>query len=202
MLHSGPQVELPSHTAMSSHWSQDAYIQAYRFAAHAHRWQKVPGTSFPYIMHLSFVAMEVLAAAAVEDIGDVDLAMKCALLHDTLEDTRVRYAELQQQFGQAVADGVLALTLNKRLSRSEQMPECLKRIRAQRLEIWMVKLADRITNLQPPPRHWSVSRIRDYHRESQVILEALGSASSHLGQRLREKIAGYAMFGEPNNLHR
>ena len=117
---------------MSSAWSQDLYIQTYRFAAHAHRWQKVPGTSLPYIMHLSFVAMEMLAVAAVEDIGDANLAMQCALLHDTLEDTRVRYEQLQENFGQAVADGVLALTLNKRLPRPAQMSECLERIRAQR----------------------------------------------------------------------
>lgn len=184
---------------MTSSWSQDLFIQTYRFAAHAHRWQKVPGTSLPYIMHLSFVAMEVLAAAANENIGDADLAMQCALLHDTLEDTRVRYEELQQKFGQAVADGVLALTLNKRLPRPAQMPECLERIQAQRAEIWMVKLADRITNLQPPPPHWSLTRIQDYHRESQGILEALGSASAFLAQRLRRMIVTYAAFADPGS---
>ncbi|HET6846265.1 MAG TPA: HD domain-containing protein [Anaerolineales bacterium] len=184
---------------MSSDWSQDLYIRAYRFAAHAHRWQKVPGTSLPYIMHLSFVAMEVLAVAAAEDIGDANLAIQCALLHDTLEDTRVRYEQLQREFNQDVARGVLALTLNKRLPKAGQMPECLERIRAQRKEIWMVKLADRITNLQPPPPHWSRQRIWDYHRESQGILEALGSSSSFLAQRLRDKIAEYAVFAAPDN---
>ena len=44
---------------MPSAWSQDLYIEAYRFAAQAH-WknqQLVPGTSIPF----SFVAMEVIA---------------------------------------------------------------------------------------------------------------------------------------------
>ncbi len=186
---------------MPSSWSQDLYIQTYRFAAHAHRWQKVPGTSLPYIMHLSFVAMEMLAAAASENIGDSNLAVQCALLHDTLEDTRVRYEQLQENFGQAVADGVLALTLKKRLPRPAQMPECLERIQAQRPEIWMVKLADRITNLQPPPPHWSLSRIQDYHRESQGILEVLGSASAFLAERLRRMIVAYSAFADPGNLH-
>jgi (p)ppGpp synthase/HD superfamily hydrolase len=187
---------------MPSPWSQDTYIRTYRFAAHAHRWQKVPGTSFPYIMHLSFVAMEILAVASAEDIDDPNLALQCALLHDSLEDTRVRYEQLQQEFGRAVAAGALALTLNKRLPRAAQMPECLERIRAQRLEIWMVKLADRITNLQPPPPHWPRERIKDYHRESQAILEALGPASMFLAHRLRDKIAEYAVFAEPANLPR
>lgn len=177
---------------VESRWSQDLYIKAYRFAARAHRWQKVPGTNLPYIMHLSFAAMEILAAA--EDIGDADLAVQCALLHDTLEDTFVRYDTLLAQFGQPVADGVQALTLNKRLPRGEQMAECLERIRAQRGEIWMVKMADRITNLQPPPRHWSKKRIAEYHAESAVILGALKDASPFLAQRLRDKIKDYAFF--------
>jgi len=41
-----------------SHWSQDTYIKAYRFAAEAHNGQLVPGTTLPYLMHISMVAME------------------------------------------------------------------------------------------------------------------------------------------------
>lgn len=187
---------------MSTQWSQERYISAYRFAVQAHRWQKVPGTSLPYIMHLSFAAMEILAAAAHSDLGDADLAVQCALLHDTLEDTRVRYEQLQGQFGQRVADGVQALTLNKKLRRGDQMAECLTRIRAGSPEIWMVKLADRITNLQPPPPHWSVQRIQDYHSESQVILEKLGPANAFLAERLKAKIAQYAASTTPGRLRR
>jgi (p)ppGpp synthase/HD superfamily hydrolase len=186
--------------AMPTTWSQDLYIRAYRFAAQAHRWQRVPGTSLPYIMHLSFAAMEILAVAAVEDLGDANVAVQCALLHDTLEDTRVRYEQLQADFGQAVADGVLALTLNKKLPKSSQMTECLGRIKVQPRQIWMVKMADRITNLQPPPPHWSLDRIQDYHREAQVILEALGSASPFLAERLRLKISEYAAYAARQGL--
>ena len=177
-----------------SRWSQELYIRAYRFAAQAHRWQRVPGTSLPYIMHLSFAAMEVMAAACAEDIGDADLAVQCALLHDVLEDTLVGYEKVRVEFGETVAQGVLALTVNKGLPRTEQMPECLGRIRQQRREVWMVKLADRITNLQPPPRHWSRNRIREYHAEARVIHEALGSASPFLAERLQLKLSEYASF--------
>ena len=176
-------------------WSQDEYIRAYHFAARAHRWQLYPGTSIPYIMHLSFVSMEVMATLAqAETVQDPDLALQCALLHDVLEDTRVRYEQVRDEFGDAVAQGVRALTVDKRLPRREQMAECLPRIRQQPAEIWMVKLADRITNLQPPPRHWSKARIRDYHQEAQVILAALKGASPFLAERLRVKINEYAAF--------
>lgn len=168
-------------------------MKAYRFAAEAHRWQRVPGTHLPYIMHLSFAAMEILAAVAVEDF-DADLALQCALLHDTLEDTLVRYDKLQQEFGEAVAHGVSALTLDKKLPKLNQMPECLDRIRRQPREIWRVKLADRITNLQPPPARWSKERIREYHAEAQVILAALKDASPFLADRLSVKVRDYAAF--------
>jgi (p)ppGpp synthase/HD superfamily hydrolase len=169
-------------------------MKAYRFAAEAHRWQRVPGTHLPYIMHLSFVAMEVLAAASVEAIPEANLAVQCALLHDVLEDTMVRYDKVRENFGEPVALGVLALTLNKKLPKGGQMAECLGRIRQQPREIWMVKLADRITNLQPPPPHWSQKRIREYFDESQVILEALKAASPFLAQRLAAKHRAYAAF--------
>lgn len=168
-------------------------MEAYRFAAEAHRWQRVPGTHLPYIMHLSFVAMEILAAATVEDF-EADLAVQCALLHDVLEDTFTRPEQLRAGFGERVTAGVMALSLKKRLSKAEQMPECLGRIRQQPREIWMVKMADRITNLQPPPRHWSVKRIREYHAEAQVIHGALQQASAWLAERLKRKIADYAAF--------
>jgi len=179
-----------------SPWSQDLYIKAYRFAAHAHRWQRVPGTPLPYITHLSLVSMEIMAASSAGELDSpgADLALQCALLHDVLEDTRVRYARLQELFGEDVAQSVQALTVIKKLPKEEQMVECLRRIRQQPREIWMVKLADRITNLQPPPPRWSKARIRDYHQESQAIHAALGQASPLLSARLSVKIGEYAAF--------
>ena len=98
---------------MLNQWSQDTYIKAYRFAAEAHNGQLVPGSDLPYIMHLSFVAMEVLAALAVEPVALPDLALQCALLHDTIEDTDITYDDVQATFGANVADGVLAMTIDE-----------------------------------------------------------------------------------------
>ena len=47
---------------MPTPWSQNAYIEAYRFAAEAHVGQLHPGTEISYLMHLGFVSMELLAA--------------------------------------------------------------------------------------------------------------------------------------------
>ena len=175
-------------------WSQETYIRAYRFAAEAHLGQKYPGTELPYLLHVGLVCMEILAALYVERECDGDLALQCALLHDTIEDTAVTYEQVRDEFGLAVADGVLALTKNETLEKSLQMGDSLRRIQAQPREIGMVKLADRITNLQQPPRYWMADKIARYHREAQQIYDALHATGPFLAARLAQKIADYQQF--------
>jgi len=55
----------------------------------------------------------------------------------------------------------------------------------------MVKMCDRITNLQPPPKHWSNKKIINYHQEAILIREKLGKANQYLAQRLHNKITQY-----------
>ncbi len=177
---------------MPSTWSQDKYIRALKFAAEAHHGQTVPGSDLPYIVHVTMVAMEIIAALAQEDDLDGDLAVQCALLHDVIEDTGISYEELSVEFGPAVAEGVLALSKNDDLeSKQEKMTDSLERIKLQTKEIWMVKLADRITNLQPPPGHWNSKKIERYREEGRVILSELDIASPYLAERLRQKISIY-----------
>lgn len=177
-------------------WSQDSYIKAYRFAAQAHRGQTVPGTDLPYIMHVSFVCMEVIAALHLEKGHDENLAVQCALLHDVIEDTDATYEQVQTGFGESVANGVLALSKDKALAKHLQLVDSLRRIRQQPQTVWMVKLADRITNLQPPPSHWTQDKIVHYQEEAVRIHQALKVASSLLASRLLTKIEDYKSYIE------
>ena len=173
-------------------WSQEKYIRALKFAARAHDSQVLPGTNLPYVVHATMAMMEVIVAIEREKEVDGELAVQCALLHDVLEDTPVSFDDLAVAFGKDVAEGVLALTKNKDLpSKAERMRDSLTRIRRQPREIWMVKLADRITNLQPPPAHWSQEKISVYAKEALVILKALRKASPYLAKRLKGKLAAY-----------
>ena len=122
---------------------------------------------------------------------DVDLAMQCALLHDSVEDAGVTVSTLKQEFGERVAQGVSALTKNGAVPKTERMADSLRRIRAQPREVWLVKLADRITNLDPAPPHWSEERRKAYRAEAEEIANALGEASAALNERIRSKIAQY-----------
>ena len=170
-------------------WNQDLFKRTLDFAAKAHGAQLVPGSGAPYVVHLVKVTTEVLRAA--DGTFEVDLAMQCALLHDCVEDAGVAVATLREQFGERVAQGVSALTKDDAVPKAERMADSLRRIQAQPREVWLVKLADRITNLEPAPAHWSVEKRAAYRAEAQVICDALGSAHAGLAARMREKIAQY-----------
>lgn len=172
-------------------WSQELYLKASRFAAVAHKDQTIPGTALPYILHLTNVCMELITAMYVEPANKPDLAIQCALLHDIIEDAGITFEDIRNVFGQDVAEGVQALTKNKEIEKQLRMADSIARIKLQPREIWMVKLADRITNLQPPPGHWTRDRINLYRVEAAYILEELGESSSVLSERLGRKIEDY-----------
>jgi (p)ppGpp synthase/HD superfamily hydrolase len=176
---------------MSSTFSRDIYMRAWHFAATRHLGQKVPSSELPYVTHVGAVAMEVLATLALEDFTEPDLAVACALLHDTVEDTETTRDEIASEFGPAVAAGVSALSKNDELPKGERMADSLRRILEQPREIWLVKLADRTVNMEPAPAHWPSEKRRAYKAQASEILEALGSVSPSLSARLREKIARY-----------
>jgi (p)ppGpp synthase/HD superfamily hydrolase len=170
-------------------FAPDRYVVALRFAAERHLTQKEPGCELPYLVHVTSVAAEVIAA-----LPDSDLAITCALLHDIVEDTPTTLAEVSERFGADVAAGVGALTKNAALPKSEQMSDSLRRIREQPHAIWCVKLADRITNLAAPPHYWTREKCAAYRDEAIAIADALGAANALLHDRLRAKIAAYAAY--------
>lgn len=180
-------------------WDQDLYVTAWDFASAAHKGQEyngpVEGEKVDYINHVGSVAMETCWALIAEPGRNGNLAVQCALLHDVIEDTQYTYDDILEQFGEAVADGVLALTKFPQVGdKQAQMRDSLERIKQQPKEVWIVKLADRITNLSPPPWYWKTEKMMRYRDEAQVIHDALGSASNCLAQRLQNKITQYDQY--------
>lgn len=177
-------------------WDQDKLIDAWNFAAFAHRGQFVPGSDVPYLNHLGLVTLEVMAVVVGEEpVDDPDLLIQCAVLHDCIEDTETTFEDVAQRFGRNVAQGTAALSKDPRLAdKSDRIKDSLARIRKQPKEVWMVKLADRITNLQPPPSHWDRKKRTKYRDEAVLILETLSEANAHLAKRLKQKISQYAEY--------
>ena len=173
--------------------TQSLYQKAIKFAAakHATQNQTVPGTNLPYVVHLSNVAMEILIASFHTENFNPDFAVQVALLHDTLEETSTTFGELETEFGVDIAKAVLALSKNTELSGEEQMLDCKRKIKLLQPEVWAVKLADRITNLQPPPLHWNNERKIRYRDDAALILSELKDGNEYLAKRLEGKIKEY-----------
>jgi (p)ppGpp synthase/HD superfamily hydrolase len=180
-------------------WPIDALQDAWQLATRMHDGQKYgganPGEQIEYMSHIGSVAFEVLTAATIEKNFDTNLAIHCAILHDTLEDTALTYEELVQQFGAAVAEGVLALTKSDTFAdKQAKMLDSLARIKQQPREVWAVKLADRIANLSAPPFYWDNEKKKAYRAEAQLIYDALKDGSQYLAARLATKIKAYERF--------
>ena len=171
-------------------WNPDLYVRTLNFAAAAHGRQEVPGNGHPYVVHLAMVCAEVLRAPGL----DTDFALQCALLHDTLEDTAITADEILLAFGPEVLAGVKALTKRADLPKEAAMQDSLRRILECPPEVAAVKLADRITNLQPPPSYWSGEKRQAYMDEACLIHQHLAPRCPVLGERLETRIKAYADF--------
>jgi (p)ppGpp synthase/HD superfamily hydrolase len=181
-----------------SHWSPDLFAETWEFATRYHAGQsyggREEGTQVPYLNHIASVAVEVIHVLPLAPDVEGDYAVQCALLHDVIEDTEVTYEMLSARFGEPVAAGVLALTKNGALPKDEQMADSLRRIRAQRPEVAMVKMADRIANLYHPPFYWGAGKIEQYRQEALQIHGALHTANAPLARRLWQRIEAYKQF--------
>ncbi len=102
----------------------------------------------PYFSH------PVAVAAILTEQRLDDATIITALLHDTIEDTKASYAEVEKRFGPEVAelvDGVTKLT-NLQLSSSEtKQAENFRKLfmaMSRDLRVILVKLADRLHNMR------------------------------------------------------
>ena len=161
--------------------------QAKDFAFKAHSSHYFP-CGRKYTSHLETVA-ELSRQALLHDSSlDEGILLSTAYLHDSIEDTAVTHEDIFNFFGQNISNAVSALTKNKHLTKSSQIQHSLQRILRQPKEVWLVKLADRIANLQQTiflhDKKWSGHYKQYYRDESILINQTLGKASPYLSQKL------------------
>ncbi len=170
---------------------QDLFYSLSDYSARCHRQQQMPHAPVTYMIHVVNVAMEVMEANHALNNFDIDFALKVAFLHDVLEDTETSYETLENDFGQQIAEGVLALTRNPELPRNQQILDSLERILRQPYEVWVVKMADRIVNLHNRPGFRTREQAELYKVESVQIMESLSIANHYLAQRLSKMISSF-----------
>src|SRR5436190_2710860 len=121
--------------------------RAYVYAMKAHGEQK-RASGDPYFSH----PLEV--AAILTDLKLDDATIAAALLHDTIEDTPVTRAEIDQLFGPDIGTLVDGLTklkkldlVSKQAAQAENLRKLLLAI-AEDVRVLLVKLADRLHNMR------------------------------------------------------
>jgi (p)ppGpp synthase/HD superfamily hydrolase len=169
-------------------WDDKVINKALFFSVRAHRNQRMKFQGdIPYYAHVFGVLLTVVNY--VDDSSlDWNFLAQVALLHDTIEDTDVKYNDILGVFGREVADAVFALTKNPILPRSMQMKECINKILLQPREVAIVKLADRCFNVRERVSSWTKEKQKDYVDEAQLICDKLGGASTALRQKLQQNI--------------
>ena len=121
--------------------------RAVAMAAEAHRDQR-RASGEPYVTH-PIAAAEILAELGIDPV-----AIEAAILHDVPEDTEYALADIEERFGQEVAqlvDGVTKLGKFSTLSHEQQQAENIRKMflaMADDIRVVLIKLADRLHNMR------------------------------------------------------
>ena len=121
--------------------------KAYVYAASAHAGQ-VRLSGEPYLSH------PLAVAYTLAELGFDEATVCAGLLHDTVEDTKSTLEEIDEHFGEDVADivdGVTKISLMSFDSKEEAQAENIRKMilaMSHDIRVLMVKLADRLHNMR------------------------------------------------------
>ncbi|MBO5859257.1 MAG: bifunctional (p)ppGpp synthetase/guanosine-3',5'-bis(diphosphate) 3'-pyrophosphohydrolase [Clostridia bacterium] len=116
-------------------------------ASNAHEGQKRLSGE-PYIMHPLNVAI------ILSKLGMDDASVIAAILHDTVEDTKMTYNDVKSAFGETVADLVEGVTKIGKVplqTKEEQQAENIRKMllaMSRDIRVIIIKLADRLHNMR------------------------------------------------------
>ncbi|HBE90791.1 MAG: hypothetical protein A3E37_02790 [Candidatus Andersenbacteria bacterium RIFCSPHIGHO2_12_FULL_46_9] len=132
--------------------------KAIRFAITAHDGQTRKGKDIPYITHPLTVALILSQVGASEDV------IVAGILHDVVEDSDVELDDVQEQFGEPVADLVKAVTEeDKGLPWETRKRIALGHIKDMNHDALLLKSADVLHNL--------LELVHDGEEQGDVVFE-------------------------------
>ncbi len=150
--------------------------KAYVFAAAAHAGQtRLSGE--PYLSH------PLAVAHTLAELGFDEATIVAGLLHDTVEDTKATIEELDENFGEDVADivdGVTKISLIPFDSKEDAQAENIRKMilaMSHDIRVLMVKLADRIHNM----RTLDFQKAHKQRRIAQETMDIYAPLANRLG---------------------
>ncbi len=121
----------------------DLIDRAIEVAVKAHQKQKRKGTSIAYITHPFAVGIILAGAGCSEEV------VAAGILHDTIEDARIKRSRIREEFGEQVAFIVEKCTEpDKRRSWRERKQHTLDSLKEAGLDVKFVVCADKLHNIR------------------------------------------------------
>lgn len=163
--------------------------KAIAFATKAHEGQFRKGTTRPFILHPLEVGNIVSTMTEDEEI------VAAAILHDTIEDCeQVTTQCIVEQFGERVAEMVLQESEDKSKTWMERKSHTIEKLRTAPIEIRMIGLADKLSNMRDIDRDypecgedlWNRFRMKDkrvigwyYKSIRDALKESMGETEAY-----------------------
>lgn len=165
-------------------------LKAIAFAAEKHRDQRrKDAEASPYINHPIAVATVLAAEGGVS----AEVTLIAAALHDTVEDTKTPFAELEEHFGPEVAGLVREVTDDKSLDKPVRKRLQIEHAAQSSSRAKQLKIADKICNIRDitvrPPAHWSPERRSDYLTWAEKVVVGCRQVNTGLDQAFDNAIA-------------
>ena len=161
---------------------------AYAFGERMHEGQ-FRQSGEPYFTHPVAVA-HILAEQQMDDA-----TLATALLHDTIEDTKASFAEIEKLFGREIAelvDGVTKLTNLQLTSTQTKQAENFRKLfmaTSRDLRVTLVKLADRLHNMRTIKSMRSDKQAQKSHETMEIFAPLAGRMGM---QWMREELEDLA----------
>jgi guanosine-3',5'-bis(diphosphate) 3'-pyrophosphohydrolase len=165
-------------------------LKALSFAAYKHRNQCRKGAKpIPYINHPIAVADLLVRTGNIHDPETI----AAALLHDTVEDTKTTFAELEAEFGPVVSQLVAEVTDDKALLKEERKRRQVEHASSLSRRARVIKLCDKISNLrdvvEDPPAGWPLERKQQYFDWAKSVVDKIRGANDELENAFDEAFA-------------
>ena len=174
--------------AYNPNTNQELIRSAYDFGAKMHEGQ-TRKSGGPYFTH-PIAVFEILAEQHLDDT-----TLIAALLHDTIEDTRASFEDVEKLFGSDIANVVDGVTKLTKIQIESDFTETAENIRkffiatSRDLRVTLVKLADRLHNM----RTIRFMSLEKREQKSNETLEIYAPLAGRLGmQSMREELEDLA----------
>jgi len=149
-------------------------LKAIKFAIEAHHDSHHKYDRAPYSVHLAIAAHYADLYSGLLPEGERDHVLAAVWLHDTIEDCRITYRDLEKSFGTSISDMVFAVTNNRGKTREERADESYYKGIRETPYATFIKLCDRLANARYSLEYNQANMLATYRNElphflSQII---------------------------------